>query len=151
MAEFVIFAAPAIFILGYFATILGSMSAGSLLVNAPSALLGGGVREVQMTIFAAIGVGLTVFGFMAFQIFLNLSFKYMRGRLEAQPQTRRRYWRGLFYAAIPIVVIGYPAVASGDFGPLSPFPLFFLGGLTLLVPATHLGIVLHLGNAAAPS
>jgi hypothetical protein len=145
LVEFIILAAPATIVLGYLAMVLGVVSGGAFLVGTPSALLAGGKEDVQMAVFGGIGFGLAVFGLMSFWIFVSLSFDYMRGRLEASPQARRKYRRGVFYAAIPMAILGSLAFASGNVGSDSPFPFFFLGGLVLLIPAIHLGIALHAG------
>lgn len=124
IAEFVIFAAPVVIVLGYLAMMLGVVSGGAFLMTAPSVLLGEQGPGVQMAIFGAIGVGPTVFSLMVFWIFVGLG---------------------------PIMFLCFLALVSASSEEARPLGLLLFSILPLLIPVTHLGIALHVGGAVLPS
>lgn len=153
IAEFIILAASPVIILGYFALLLTISGGLSFLVSTRSALLGGGNEVARIAVpevVEVISVCISVLGLMAFWIFLDLSLDYMSGRLTPVPRTRRRYWRGLFYATIPAAILGFQAFATGFSEPDSPFAMLLLSWLLLVVPATHLGVALHVSGMEGP-
>ncbi|WP_440982874.1 hypothetical protein [Shinella sumterensis] len=146
IAELAVFALPATLLAVYFAVLVGMDSGRVFLESAWSALSHGGVEDVQRTVGSGMDIGLAVLSLSAICIFLRLSLDYIRGRQAVLAQARRRYWVGLGCAMIPLMVVYYGIFVSIVAELMRGLLPILSVGLTIIIPAAHLGFALHAGR-----
>ncbi|WLS10975.1 hypothetical protein Q9314_19270 (plasmid) [Shinella sumterensis] len=146
IAELAVFALPATLLAGYFAVLVGMDSGRFFLESAWSALLHGGVENVQRTVGSGMGIGLAILSLSAICIFLRLSLDYIRGRQTVLAQARRRYWFGLGCAVLPLMVVCYGIFVSIVAELMRGLLPILAASLTIIIPAAHLGFALHAGR-----
>ncbi len=143
MAEFIIFASPAIIMLGYVAGLALVASSQYFVISIWSAFRYGGVESTQRIVGSAMGVSFAVISISALWLFLRLSLYYVRGTRTAPLRAWQRYRRGVNCALFPLVLLSYGIFVSIVVEPLrSALPLLSFC-LTTLFPAAHLGVALR--------
>lgn len=148
MAEFIIFASPAMIILGYVAGLAGVASCQYFFITVWPALWYGGLENMQRLVGSAMGVSFAVISISALWLFLRLSLYYVRGKRTAPLRARQRYWRGVVCALFPLVLLFYGIFVSIVAEPLRPALPFLSFCLTILFPAAHLGFALRAADAS---
>ncbi len=148
MAEFIIFASPAIFMLGYVAGLALVASSQYFVISVWSAFRHGGVENTQRIVGSAMGVSFAVISISALWLFLRLSLYYVRGKRTAPLRARQRYWRGVVCALFPLVLLFYGIFVSVVAETLRPALPFLSFCLTILFPVAHLGFALRAADAS---
>lgn len=151
IVELLVFALPAILLLGTYAVILGGWSLFAAIVAAVMPLMeaNAGLATFDLLTMFIVSLLIAVSGLIALWNFMTVAFGFARYGTRALCKSTRVFNRGLAFAVLPLCIAVPFGLALGHAGyPEDIVPAAYLSGLPLLVPVVHLWLEMRCRSKA---